>query len=425
MTSVIILAFGQELYTSDIEQMRGVLITAKFEIAQTIEASDLIVLHANAKGELHDFWATLTDLEKNHPNKPKIISGCIPKGDSERINKYTLVGTRQIHKIAEAVEETLADNVVQLLSTKELPPLNLPRVRTVAYTQTIPIARACQGTCGYCKSKRKGSPYTSYPIEEIKTEVAKAIMLGAKEIILATPDGGAYGLDIKTDFPTLLRDLVKIEGDYIIHLPKINPQTLIKYKDDFLSVLKSEKIRKYLQFQMYHTSISVLEDMGKTYNTQEFIEWVITIKERFPSINIEVDLLIGHPLASEQDFWQLQTTIRKLSPDKINIIDYNPKLRVQKDAKEILPLPDEELGRRMVVIIDINNNISKLQNERWRDWAGPIIIEKEVREGVMQGRNFAYKPIHINTQTAKRGDIINVKVTRTTGTELLAEVVPD
>ncbi len=420
---MIILSFGQELYTSDVEQMRGVLITAKFEIAQTIESADLIILHANGKGDLHDFWATLTDLEKNHPNKSKIISGCIPKGDSDRINKYTLVTTRQIHKIAEAVEETLVDNVIQLLNTKELPPINLPRVRTVAYTQTIPIARACQGTCGYCKSKRKGSPYTSYPIADIKNEVEKAIMLGAKEIILATSDGGAYGLDIKTNLPTLLRELIKIEGDYIIHLPKICPTTILKCKDDLTSVLKSDKLRKFLEFPMYSISQSVLEDMGKTYNTEDFVNWVTTLKERFPTINIILDILVGHPLESDQDFWQLQTTLRKMSPDIIHTMQYNPKLRVQKDAKEILPLSDEELGRRMVVLIDLNNNISKLQNERWRDWVGSVIIEKEVREGVMQGRNFTYKPVHINTTTAKRGDILNVKVTRTTGTELLAEVV--
>ncbi len=422
MTAVTVLSFGCDRYSSDVEQMRGVCVQAKFEVVPLVENADVVVLHVCSKGEQDEFWLTLGELEMKHPHKIKIITGCIPKKDPERLKKYSLVATRQIHKIAEAIEETLADNVVQFTVTKELPPLNLPRVRDLAYTQTIPIARACQGVCQYCKSKRKGSPYSSYPISEIRAEVEKAVLLGAREILLFSPDGGAYGVDIKTNFPTLLRDLVKIEGDYIIHLPTIHPHTILKYKDDFMSIFKDDKIRKFLHIPLLSVSSVVLEDMGRPYTLEQFLELVLTLREKFPSLTIETEILTGHPLESEKDFWELQTAIRKFNPDQMHIVNYNPKLRTRRDAAEVVPLSEEEQARRLRILQDMNNNISKLQNERWRDWQGSILVDVVLDGGQVQGRNFAYKPIVVHA-LATLGDILQVKVSRSTNMELIGDVV--
>lgn len=424
MTSCTILSFESEGYACDVEQMRGLLVQAKFNLVVSPDTADVIIFYTPIKGENVEFWAMLTELETKFPHKVKIITGCIPKGEPERIKKYALVGTRQIHKIVEAVEESLADNVVQLVSTKEMPPLNLPRVREFAYTQTIPIMRACLGVCQYCKSKRKGSPFTSYPIADIVLEVEKAVLLGAKEIVLSTPDAGAYGLDIKKNLPMLLREIVKLEGDFIVHLGMISPHFIINCKEDLIPVFKHDKIRKYLHFPIYSVSSSVLEDMGRPYNEEKFLEVITGFRDRFPTLTVETDVLVGHPLESEQDFWALQTALRKFNPDIINIIEYNPKLRVKKDAQEVVPFSEEEMGRRLKVISDMNNNISKLQNERWRDWQGPVLVCRNKEPGIVEARNFAYKPVIISS-LLRIGTVVQVKIVRTTGTELVGEVVKE
>ena len=63
--------------------------------------------------------------------KPMVIAGCVPQGEkkSKDLLGLSLIGVTQIDRIVEAVEETVKGNTVQLLEKKELPKLDLPKVR--------------------------------------------------------------------------------------------------------------------------------------------------------------------------------------------------------------------------------------------------------------------------------------------------------
>lgn len=63
--------------------------------------------------------------------KPIVVAGCVPQGDQNipEIAEISAVGVTQIDRIVEVVEETLKGHKVQLLSKKELPSLDLPKIR--------------------------------------------------------------------------------------------------------------------------------------------------------------------------------------------------------------------------------------------------------------------------------------------------------
>jgi len=64
-------------------------------------------------------------------NLPVVVSGCVPQGDRNmsELSDVSIVGVTQIDRIVEVVEETLKGNIVQLLAKKDLPGLDLPKIR--------------------------------------------------------------------------------------------------------------------------------------------------------------------------------------------------------------------------------------------------------------------------------------------------------
>ncbi|HYT41998.1 MAG TPA: hypothetical protein VEP90_06610, partial [Methylomirabilota bacterium] len=58
------------------------------------------------------------------------------------------------------------------------------------------------------------------------------------------------------------------------------------------------------------------------------------------------------------------------------------------------------------------NNIGLKRNALWKEWEGEIIVDQSDIKG-LQGRNYAYKPIHVARSAADQvqlGDRIRVKI---------------
>ena len=121
---------GCSANVADSEQMAGLLKNAKFEIVNELEPADVVIVNSctvktPSESALFKF---IEDTKRQYPYKLFVITGCVAQTDRERLQEYSLVGTKQIHNIVEAVEETLNDNTVKMLETGEMPPLNLPKV---------------------------------------------------------------------------------------------------------------------------------------------------------------------------------------------------------------------------------------------------------------------------------------------------------
>lgn len=63
--------------------------------------------------------------------KPVIVSGCVPQGDRnlKGLEEVSVIGVTQIDRVVEVVEEALKGHTVKLLAKKDLPVLDLPKIR--------------------------------------------------------------------------------------------------------------------------------------------------------------------------------------------------------------------------------------------------------------------------------------------------------
>jgi threonylcarbamoyladenosine tRNA methylthiotransferase CDKAL1 len=421
MTKIYLETQGCSHNFADSEQMAGLLKQAKFEIIDEIEEADVVIINTctvKTKTE-NSFYRRLKEIKEQYPYKIVVVAGCIAQTDPKKVKQYSLVGTKQIHNIVEVVEEALNDNVIQMLDTGEMPPLDLPRVRKNPIVEIIPISRGCLGACTFCKTKAARGNLQSYSIEEIKNEFLLALRDDVKEIWLTSQDTGCYGFDINTNLVHLLKELIALPGQFKIRIGMMNPNHLLKFKEEFLEIMKSNKIFKFLHLPLQSGSNEVLKSMNRMYSVEEYKQLVKDIKLKYPRMTIATDVIIGFPGETEEQNWETLNTIRELSFDVINISKFwaRPKTK----AAKMKQLPSEVIKHRSKIVTDICQNIFRLQNERWMDWEGEILIdEKGKEENQWVGRNNSYKPTLI-TGDYKLGQVLIIKVKKTSTYDLRGE----
>ncbi|HLD79591.1 MAG TPA: tRNA (N(6)-L-threonylcarbamoyladenosine(37)-C(2))-methylthiotransferase [Candidatus Nanoarchaeia archaeon] len=423
MTTFHIQTAGYTANLADSEQMAGLLKQAKFELVETIEDADVVVFNTcivKSSSE-NTFFSKLEQFRTEHPYKIPIIAGCIPQSDRAKVRGYSLIGTKQIHNVVQVVEEALHDNVLQLLSNDEMPPLNLPRVRKNPIVEILPINRGCLGACASCKTKKAQGNLVSYPVTEIIEAVTKAVKEGVKEIWLASHDTFCYGFDIGTDLPTLLEHLVKIEGDFKIKIEMGNAEHMQKIGTKLVELYKNPKIFKFLHLPLQAGHDETLKAMRRRYTVEEYLQTINLFKREIPEINIMTDIIVGYPTETDDHYWGTLEVVRKTTPDFISISSFWP--RPDTPAANLQELPGEVVKHRSRVLTDIFHNVSKIQNERWVDWQGEILVdEKGKEEKQWIGRNGSYKQIIVEGDY-KIGQILKVIITKAETFDLRGRVI--
>jgi threonylcarbamoyladenosine tRNA methylthiotransferase CDKAL1 len=411
MTSFSIQTSGCSANLADSEQMAGLLQEAKFEYKDDLTDSDIVIFNTCTVKSPSEtaFFKNLEEFKKQYPFKVIVITGCIPQADPQKLKQYSIVGTKQIHKIVPVVEEALNENVMQMLSNDEMPPLNLPRVRINPVVEILPINRGCLGACTFCKTKQARGNLVSYPMNEIVNEAKKSLKEGVKEIWLTSQDTFCYGFDIQTDLPTLLEKLVEIPGDFKIRVGMGNPDHMPKIGDKLIEMYKHPKIFKFLHLPLQAGHNFTLKEMRRRYTVQQFLKVIDDFKKAIPEINIMTDVIVGYPTETDEHWFGTLHAIRRFNPDSINISRFWP--RPGTPAALLKLLPGDLVKRRSTVLTDILHNISKMQNERWLCWEGKIIINEKGKDLQWLGRNYAYKQIAVQGEF-KLGDAIRVKIVK-------------
>ena len=425
MTSVHFITQGCSANQADTEQMKGLLKEARFDISESLEDSDIVIFNTcSVKNPSESaFFKNLQEIKREYPYKILIVTGCIAQADPQLLKEYSLVGTKQIHKIVEVVEESLSDNVVKMLETGEMPPLDLPKIRKNPIVEIIPINRGCLSACTFCKTKSARGNLKSYPIEEITAIAKKAVKEGVKEIWLTSQDTMCYGFDLGTNLADLLQELVNIPGKFKIRVGMGNPVHLKKIKDQLFPLLNHEKVFKFLHIPAQAGSDKVLKDMRRGNTNEEFLSMVEELRHKVPRVTLATDIIVGFPSEDEDDYWKTLEVVRKTTPDVINISRFWS--RPGTPASEMQQLSGDVIKHRSKVLTDIFHNISKIRNEGWLGWEGEVIIDDKGREeNQWIARNDYYKQF-ILEGNFKLGDIVKVKAVKADTFSLRGEVVKE
>jgi len=98
----------------------------------------------------------------------------------------------------------------------------------------LPIATGCTGNCSYCITKKARGPLQSRPINEIKQRLEMLVARGCVEIQVCAQDTAIYGQDTGESLESLVNELEKVNGNYMIRIGMMNPANVIVHLDKIL-----------------------------------------------------------------------------------------------------------------------------------------------------------------------------------------------
>lgn len=400
---------------SDSEVMAGLLQKAGYTLVDSPDAADLIILNTctvKSPTEMKAF-----SYLKKYQKKKFVVAGCIPQSDPKRLAGYSLIGTRQIHRIVDIVAATLEGHAVSFLDMDKSPRLNLPKVRKNEMIEIIPINAGCLGACTFCKTKQARGGLFSYAVHDIIKEVETAVSQGVKEIHLTSQDTGAYGVDIGTNLPSLIDQIVKVPGDFKVRIGMANPDLVKRWTSHLLKSVKSDKVFKFLHIPVQSGSDKVLKDMGRHYTREDFIKIIKLARKEIPNITISTDVICGFPTETEDDFQQTYDLLEELKIPVINISKFYP--RPDTPAAKMKKIPTHIVKSRSTMIVQLHK--STIDNGDWLGWTGRVLIDEQGKD-CMKGRNDFYKQV-IVPGSFPLGYSLRVKVMKTTQFDLIGKMI--
>lgn len=420
--------YGCSSNTADGEVLAGCLTQAGYQLAASEAEADVLIYNTCAvKGPTEN---RIIDAIKHAPKDKKIIvAGCLPKISFERLRREVrfdgVVGPAFGGRIVDVVLRVLAgETVIDTASVAELPQLNLPRQRTNPVVSIVPINYGCLGSCTYCCVVFARGHLQSYSIKEISKRVQSDYAAGAREFWVTSQDTACYGRDLGSNLAELLEELAGLAGDFRIRVGMMTPNWVVDIQERLIGAFGSEKVFKFLHLPVQSGDDLVLRGMHRFYTAKQFKAIVDAFRAAFPDLTLATDVIVGFPGENELAFENTLALLEEVKPDVVNVSKFFARPKTAAWNMRDGLVGKDEIKRRSTVASALAKHLVAERNQRWVGWCGEVLMDEPGKvEGSWVGRNFAYKPVAIQSEKNLLGKSLRVRVVEACGTYLKGEVL--
>ena len=419
MVRVYVESYGCTRNRADGEIMEAILLSSGYELAETPESADYVVVNTCAVKDPTEKKMAKRIRELIDSGKKVIATGCLVHVNPEAIDPRVsgMLGVKSIDRIAEAI--SVAERGGKLVSVenwreRNIDKLELPRLWKSGVAFVVPISEGCLNACTYCATRFARGVLKSYRPELVLKWVKEALARGYREIILSSEDTGCYGFDIGTNLAKLLDEITAIEGDFRIRVGMMNPNHAIKILDELIEAYQSEKVYKFLHLPVQSGDNEILRRMGRNYTVEEFEEIVREFRRKIPGLNLTTDVIVGFPGETEEAFENTVELVKRIRPDKINVSRYSRRpgtiaARWKQLPGWLIKERSRKLHRlRLAIAYEINLSYVGREVE--------VLVHGEGKKGGIEGRTFNYKEIILNR--GEKGEITEARITAASSTYL-------
>ena len=439
--NILFISLGCDKNLVDTEVMLGLLDSRGYQMVDTEEEADVIVVNTccfihDAKEESVNTILQMAEYKKTGRLKALIVTGCL----AQRYQKEILdeipevdgvLGTTSYDKILEAIDEALAGHTeLKMEDVNALPQVETKRlVTTGGHYAYLKIAEGCDKHCTYCIIPKVRGDYRSVPMEKLLKEARELAEGGVKELILVAQETTVYGMDLygEKKLPELLRKLCEIPELYWIRILYCYPEEIT---DELIRVIKEEeKVCHYLDLPIQHASDGILKRMGRRTSKQELVDIIGKLRKEIPDIALRTTLITGFPGETQEQHEELMAFVDEMEFERLGVFTYSPE---EDTPAATMPdqIPEEVKELRQAELMELQQEIAF---EKAEDMIGRellVMIEgKVVDENAFVGRTYMDAPnvdglIFVNAdQELMSGDFARVKVTGANEYDLIGGLI--
>jgi len=368
--------FGCKLNQADSERIKSKL-DEEYKQSSLKEA-DFVVLNTCGVVEKTErkILKKINQLKKS--KKIVIVAGCLPLISEEcRSIAHGVIGPQSIDSINKVVKQALQRKHIVLLKDNSI---KKPIALIKQGSAIIPIAEGCLGQCTYCTARLARKELKSFAIKDILESIREALNQGAKEIQLTSQDLAVYGLDSKKQkLPELLKEIIKIKGDFKIKLGMMNPGHTKKILNPLLKMYESDKMYKFIHIPLQSGDNDVLKKMKRNYKVEDFIQISRAFRKKFKDSIIATDIIVGHPHENEQAFQNTIKAVNQTKPDIVHIFKFSKRKNTPDYA--LKDWPDRIKKQRSRELTKLFKKINEERNRKMKGKTFKVLVIEKRRLG--------------------------------------------
>ncbi|NOT50520.1 MAG: tRNA (N(6)-L-threonylcarbamoyladenosine(37)-C(2))-methylthiotransferase MtaB [Chitinophagaceae bacterium] len=405
---------GCKLNFSETSSLSRILENEGFEKKEFDDLADVYVINTcsvtdNADKECRQL---VRRIQRKAPESLVVITGCYaqlkPKEISEIPGVDLVLGAAEKFNIATHIRELAKGDSAKICScdVEEVTGFHSSwsvndRTRTF-----LKVQDGCDYTCSFCTIPMARGKSRSDSIENVIKNAEQLAASGVKEIVLTGVNLGDFGkgpdgeLKYDEDFFQLVKELEKVEGIQRYRISSIEPNLLTNSIIDH--VANSDKFMPHFHIPLQSGSNKILGTMRRRYKRELYADRVNLIKTLMPHCAIGVDVIVGFPGETEEDFKETFDFLHSLNISYLHVFTYS-----ERDNTHALSL-------KPVVPVNIrherNKTLRNLSYMKMQYFIGQhvgqtrkVLFENHDKSGMMEG----YTDNYIRITTPHRKEWVN------------------
>lgn len=424
--------YGCQQNVSDSERLMGMLFAMGYGETDDPQKADLILLNTcavreSAENRVLGNLGALKSLYEKNPSLIVAVCGCMaqrPEIARKIRESYghvgLLFGANAPHRLPGLLLRALTgERVIDTSPPSGEIPEGVPVHREGRVKAWLPIMQGCDNFCSYCIVPYVRGRERSRPMDEVLSQARALVQEGYREITLLGQNVNSYGKGVGADFPTLLRRLSEVEGDFRIRFMTSHPKDCSEALID--AVASSQKVCSHIHLPVQSGSSRILREMNRQYTAEEYLRLIDLARERILGVHFTSDIIVGFPGETEEDFEETLRLVRRVRYTSLFTFLYSRRSGT-KAAELPDPVTPEEKARRFQRLLDTQESIGRAIHEEQVGRVLRVLIEGPGREeGLLTGRTESGIITQLPGPESLIGQFVPVRITKALNWALCGE----
>ena len=281
----------------------------------------------------------------------------------------------------------------------------------------LKVQDGCDYTCSFCTIPLARGKSRSADIADTLLQARGIAETEIKEIVLTGVNVGDFGKNHGESFFELIQELDIVEGIERYRISSIEPNLITDEIINFTA--KSEKFLPHFHIPLQSGSDHILKAMRRRYNSDLFVRRINKIKSIMPDACIGVDVIVGFPGESEENFEETYELLKQLDVSYLHVFSYSQ--RENTDAVKIEPkVSQQTIAERSKILHRLS---MKKKRQFYENNTGKIrqVLFETYEEGILSGHSENYISVSIKGNEDKVNQIIPVKLVRLEDGEMIGK----
>jgi threonylcarbamoyladenosine tRNA methylthiotransferase MtaB len=256
----------------------------------------------------------------------------------------------------------------------------------------LKVQDGCDYKCSFCTIPQARGASRSDTVESVVANAQKIAQSGVKEIVLTGVNIGDFGNGTaviegakpkkEAMFIDLIAALDEVDGVERYRISSIEPNLCTDEVIDF--VASSKLFLPHFHMPLQSGSDKILRDMRRRYRSQLYADRVQHIKSVMPHCCIGVDVIVGFPGETDDDFLDSYNFIKGLDISYLHVFTYSERANTPAAAMAD-PIPMEKRRKRNELLRQLSAQKLAAHRLQHAGQPRPVLWETTKQDDIMAG----------------------------------------